>query len=262
VPEPTPDPVPEPIKYDPILNVYDDLLTISPPQYSAIEIQQMIDQNLTLDEVADKIDTISDLVQYLYRKKFTTCSGDLKLDYNGYRWSLNRSASVVFSENQGNCGGCSNLANYILKGDFDTQGYVNFSATDGGHIFNYFFRDGTYYFMDLTQIVRSGHYDNRNYEVYVTSSPQDFSRYYIKLRNGKLTINEPKFILLMYMYQYEGNHLPKGRGSEMTSLDRPYSNILPVEYQEVTTVLHKDPTVSDAVFYYSPPVYLWPMDAQ
>jgi hypothetical protein len=103
-----------PVDYDPILDFYDDVLKIMPPQYSSVEIQEMIDQNLSLDEVAEKISTPADLVQFLYRRGFRSSNGSITFDYGGYNWSVNRTAQTVFDQNAGNCGGGSNLVNYIL----------------------------------------------------------------------------------------------------------------------------------------------------
>lgn len=76
------------------------------PQYTLGQIQEMIDQNLTMDQVAEKISTIADLIQYLHLKGFQSDPrGDLKFSWDGIRWHVNRSAQTVFNDNAGDCGG-------------------------------------------------------------------------------------------------------------------------------------------------------------
>lgn len=257
---------PEPVvAYSPVLNKYNIPEGLGKPQHSEDEIREMIENNLTLDQVAEKISTLADLIQYLYLKdygKVVVSVGDLSFKWGGYEWSVNRSAQTVFEENYGNCGGGSNLVNYILRGDYDSQGYVGESANGGGHIYNYFEEDGVYYFFDLTQVVGpANNYFQNPYEIFATTSPQEFSDHYIgknheytSLENG----NGP-YLLLQFMYEYEGDHLPKGWKNEFTYGDYWYANILPIEYQSATTVLYVEEGFAAPVFVESPPHDVWPV---
>ena len=58
------------VNYDTILDQYRIPVGLGTAQYSVDEIKQMIADNLTLDEVAVKISTVADLVQYLHQKEF------------------------------------------------------------------------------------------------------------------------------------------------------------------------------------------------
>ena len=149
--------------YDPVLFNWPDIIEMAAPKLTLKEVQSMIEDDLTLDEVAEKIDTLADLIQYLHQKGFVFDGGDLQFRYGQCIWSVNRSAQTVFEDNVGNCGGGSNLANYILSGDFEEQGYVNHSWNANGHITNYFKQDGMYYFFDLTMITNR---EYQNYERY------------------------------------------------------------------------------------------------
>ena len=242
--------------YDPVLNNWPTILEMGQPRLSLAEIQKMVELELELEEVAEIIDTLADLVQYLHQKGYTTDSGDLHFNYNGYEWSVNRSARTVFKNNKGNCGGGSNLVNYILSGDFDSQGYVAESANQGGHVYNYFEEDGTYYFFDLTQVV-GGNY-RKGHKVFATKDPQEFSDWYIGENHRTEKSNSNMYLLFQYMYEYEGDHLPKGSGNEWTPLNRPYSNVLPEEYKDVTTVLFVEDGMSGARFVRSPAKNIWP----
>ena len=188
---------PEPVAYDPILDFYDDVLKIAPPQYSASEIQEMIDNDLSLDEVAEKISTPADLVQFLYRRGFRTGSGSVTFDYGGYNWSVNKTARTVFEQNAGNCGGGSNLANYILKGDTEEQGYVELSANEWGHVFNYFKIDGVYHYIDLTTITRN-EYNNEWHMLFPANSPQEWAEGYIERNRENEPADSPNYFLFVF----------------------------------------------------------------
>lgn len=248
-------------KYSFILNNWPDLIKMAPPRLTQAEIQTMISLNLSLDEVADIIATPADLVQYLYLKGYTGSNGDLQFPYGGYTWSVNRSAKMIFEDNKGNCGGGSNLVNYILRGDFDTQGYVGETGNQGGHIYNYFEQDGMYYFFDLVQIVRYGEY-SKGYQIFSTANPQEFSDFYIERNHQHEPSNSPTYLLLQFMFEYEGNHPPKGVSHERTPLGFPYANILPKQFQDVTIILYVAPEVNGPVFIDAPGQHLWPKDAQ
>ena len=258
--KPEEDNKPAVVSYDPILDNWPEMIAMAHPQLSMDEVQEMVASNLSLEEVADKIATPADLVQYLYQKGYTTDNGDLHFDYGGYEWSVNRSAKTVFANNMGNCGGGSNLVNYILRGDFDAQGYVCESANQGGHVYNYFKQDGVYYFLDLTEIVRMGEY-RRGHKVFATKDPQEFSDNYIGENHRSEASDAPHYLLFQYMYEYEGDHLPKGSGNERTVLNRPYSNVLPAQYENVTTILYVEEGMSGAVYAEAPAKSLWPGEA-
>lgn len=236
-----------PVDYDPILDFYDDVLKIMPPQYSAVEIQEMIDQNLSLDEVAEKISTPADLVQFLYRRGFRSSNGSITFDYGGYNWSVNRTAQTVFDQNAGNCGGGSNLVNYILKGDTEEQGYVELSANDWGHVFNYFKIDGIYHYLDLTTITRNG-YNNEWHMLFPASSPQEWAEGYIERNRENDPPGTPNHFLFVYQYQYDGDHRPRGWDGSRTPMGKPHYNVLPEDMREEAVILYSDPSVSEPSF--------------
>ena len=243
------------VKYDPILDQYRIPVGLGVPQYSVDEIKQMIADDLTLDEVAEKISTVADLVQYLHQKRYTTVSGDIQFNWNGFEWSVNRSAATIFKQNEGNCGGSSNLANFILCGDYDSQGYVGDGAVRGGHIYNYFKEGELYYFIDFLNIIRGGNYDNWSYRIYVTSNPYEFSKYYIEMNNDGNSPSDDKYLVFHFMYEYDGDHLPRGQYSKN-------ENVLPIEYKDVTTILHVNENYQYPEFAKSPPQSEWPKEAR
>lgn len=244
--------------YNSIIDFYRIPAGSGKPQYSEEEIKELVAADLTLDEAADKLSTLADVVQYLYLRGYLSESGDLKFQHLGCEWAINRSAQVVFNENAGNCGGGSNLLNYLLHGDYDEQGYVQESANPGGggHVYNYFKQDGVYYFCDLTQIVYEGStYANRNYSIFSTEDPFEFSKYYVGENHKYLTDSEPQYLRIQYMYPSEGDsHRPVG----MTS----FMQLLPTEIEDTVTILYSEEGEYAPIFVDAPPVELWPEEAQ
>ena len=251
--------------YDPVIDFYQIPKGLGSPQYTVDEIKQMIADNLTLDEVAEKISTVADLVQYLHQKEYGKIhvkDGDLSFNWGKYNWHVNRSAQVVYENNEGNCGGGSNLVNYILRGDYDEQGFVQQAANTGGHIYNYFKDNGVYYFMDLIQIVQSGDYCQSGYRIYSTSTPKEFSDYYIGNNLKRYNESDEKYLLLHYMYPYDGSHLPIGRSEYKTICGTPYNGILPKEIENQVTILYLNESAPQPKFVKSPPQSEWPKEAR
>ena len=183
--------------------------------------------------------------------------------YNGYKWSLNKTAHRVFNDNSGNCGGCSNLMNYILQGDYDSQGYMGESANTGGHVYNYFKVDGIYYFIDFLSIIRNGKYDNPSYDIYATTDPKEYSRYYIEKKNRDDSPSDPKYLVLHHMYELDGNHLLKASDENVTTIcGTPYANIFPEEYKDIIIFLYIDEKYPQPKFVKSPPQSKWPKEAR
>lgn len=244
--------------YNSIIDFYRIPADSGKPQYSEEEIKELVAADLTLDEAAEKLSTLADVVQYLYLRGYHCAkSGDLKFEYFGCEWATNRSAQVVFNENAGNCGGGSNLLNYLLQGDYDEQGYVQESANPGGggHIYNYFKQDGVYFFCDMTQIVYEDTYANHNYSIFATEDPFEFSKYYVGENHKYLADDEPHYLRLQYMYPCEGDsHQPVG----MTS----FMQLLPTALENSIMILYSEEEPYAPIFVDAPPVELWPEEAQ
>jgi len=247
--------------YDPIIDAYDLPFELGHPQYNVDEIRQMVEDDLTLDEAAEKLSTLADVVQYLHQKGYGAANGDIRADYSGVQWHRNRSPEFVFSENRGNCGGGSNLVNYLLRNDFDEQGYVQESANAGGHIYNYFKQGDTYYFIDFVQVVFHGTYSYRGEVVFETKDPQEFSDWYIDRNHSGEEDDNEHYLLLQYMYPCEGPHLPNGSdGDCRTVIGKPFMNILPAEIENSATILYTAEAKYAPRFRAAPPQGRWPAD--
>ena len=251
------------VNYDSIIDYYKIPFELGRPQYGVDEIQKMIKDKLTLDAVAQKISTLADAVQYLHQKGYGGTNGDLCVSYNGIEWHVNRSAQTVFNENKGNCGGGSNLLNYLLCGDFDEQGYVQESANEGGHVYNYFKQNDIYYFVDMVQIVHGGDYAHRSYEVFATSNPQEFSDYYIGQNKSHVASDEPTYLLFQCMYACDGSGLPIGSNEQCrTVLNRPFMNIIDKKIEGDIKILYVAEDKYPPIFKNAPDKAVWPSAAR
>lgn len=219
-------------RYSTIIDFYDIPAGLGKPMYTAGEIQQMIDAELTLDEIAEKISTYPDLVQYLYLKNFSTLSvPDSNFWFGGYQWQCSRSAQDAFDRNGGGCGERANLCNYILQGDYDEQGYILDVANEGGHIFNYFKENGVYYFSDIGTIMAGGNYDNAFYRIYATENPIAFAENRIRDNHTYTSDDYYSHIVMLYMYPSERPVCPNG-------FNGGPANVLPSEVQDIATILY------------------------
>lgn len=248
--------------YSRILRIYHIPDGLGEPQYSEEDIQAMINANLSVDEAAEKLSTLADVVQYLYLRGYTADSGDLQFfGTDGYVWHVNLNPKEVFSNNAGNCGGGSNLVNYLLQGDYEEQGYVHEQGNQGGHVYNYFKQDDIYYFFDLIQIVCDGNYNNSGYRIYATENPQEFSDDYIETNNECVTQSDPNHLVMQYMYPYDGNHRSIADNNAILLIG-PLANILSKEISSTIRILYIEKPQYAPIFVDAPTVDLWPTEAQ
>lgn len=183
-------------------------------EYTDTEIQQMVGAGLTLEEAADKLHTAEDAALFLQKSGFS-----FDYSYNQgdcideYVWCWVLPADFVYEHMAGSCGGSANLMNYLLAGDYDEQGYVQYL---GGHIFNYFKQDGYYYFCDFINSRYLNSDCNQDYLMYVCENPGDFVDYYCTNVFPEWDIPGSEFYLIhMYLYPRDGkNALAIGRSGE------------------------------------------------
>ena len=250
-------------EYDPILHNWPDIMKLQHPNLSQAEIRTMIETQMTLDEVAEKIDTLADLIQYLYQRGYTFGNKDLNLWYGGYEWAANRSARQVFVDNMGNCGGGSHLVNYILRNDFDEQGYFRYAFNVGGHVTNYFKQDGIYYFFDLSMISNHGYTNEWGDVLFSTDNPEEYANSIARNCNAYYSPYDPSYVLLLWMYPHEGDSIPVGiNKNARTRMGGSFFNILPKQYENNINILYLDEGMPAPIFIEAPEKHLWPIEAQ
>ncbi len=215
-------------------------------KYSDSEIAALAKENLTLEEAAAKISTVQDAVNYLMAKDYDMkYSYNSCMYYNGVEWSNTLSSEFTFRENAGTCGGTSNLMNRLLEGDYDSQGYVNLCQSEGGHIFNYFEKDGLYYYCDFVGPPEGPFHDNQESHKYgyflcMMDSPEAFAEYYIGNDPEFNDIASAFYLIDLVCYERDGkDKVPGGfrEGGKLTPLGNPTGTIFSDEVKDDLKIL-------------------------
>lgn len=225
-------------------------------QYDREEIRKMIDDGLTLEELAEQLSTIYDVQQFFLEAGIEFKGGDIKKTIGGTRWHFNDSPQVVFQQNYGNCGSGSNLINFLLRGDYDEQGFFYYGATSSGHIFNYFRSGDRYYIFDWANKLKDC------FVVYAADSLEAFSDAYISFNHATESVKKEYHILLLYAYPYEGSHRPQGDSNVKTPTGKPLMQIIPAEIQDTVKILYVEDDQYAPIFVEGPDISQWPKDAQ
>jgi hypothetical protein len=114
----------------------------------------------------------------------------------------------------------------LLDGDYEEEGYATYTVPDGsGHIFNYFKKNGKYYFVDFTQFFNEApsnvhaletgllsDYNRSNYvdaNVHEVENPQDYVSYFNSSRR-----NASQCAAIFTMYKVDGDSLVLGQTRE------------------------------------------------
>ena len=222
-------------------------------EYSYSELEAMIAEDDTLDAYAAKLRTAEDIVRVLKLKNYadvkyknsmtiqTKSAADYSVD-----WAGNINAQTAFDRNSGSCASTSHLVNYILKDDFEEQGYVQFVDNDGGHVFNYFVIDGLYYFCDFIGIPGTGYFrdyaDDKYYIFYVTDDPFDFKDWYINegcFSDGFMDETASKYLYFLVMYPYQGTRIVSGtREHNSTPFGNSYWEVRSIEAKDLDIILY------------------------
>lgn len=231
-------------------------LALGTPQYDRPEIQKMIDDGLSLEELAENLSTIYDVQQFFLEAGIEFKDGDIKQSFDGTVWHFNDSPEVVLRQNYANCGSGSGLINYLLQGDYEEQGYVCYAANRGGHIFNYFRSGDKFYIWDWNWK------EEDCFTVFAADRLEDFTSAYISMNQITAKSAGEHRILLLYAYPYEGNHRPVGSSNVRTASGAPTMNMIPTEIEKSVQILYLDSERYAPVFVEAPPVSQWPKDAQ
>lgn len=225
------------------------------PRYTRQEIRQMVDDGLTLDELAAKLSNLCEVQMLIEEAGIEFAGGDIKQRIDGTLWHFNDSPEVVLRQGYGSCGSGSSLINYLLQNDYDEQGYLQEAENKGGHIFNYFRSGDRYYIFDWTKMSLG------RPDIFIANSLEDFSTAYIgtnRITDGENGIHS---IVLLYAYPYDGNHRPLGDGP-IAPKGAPVMNIIPSEIEDVVNILFVAKEQYAPIFQEAPPVSQWPKDAQ
>ena len=132
---------------------------------SDAEIAALVGQDV--DAVAQKVNTVPDLIRYLCAGGFSFGNCDIwerDAKDRGITWHFNKTARTANMTRAIDCGATANLVRRLLDGDYPTVGYVCHTYENGGgggHVYNYIYDGKWYYVLDLTSVTGS-HYDPKS----------------------------------------------------------------------------------------------------
>lgn len=251
---------------------------ITTPQYTENQILEWLAEDLTLEQWAEKITVPADAVQLLnaihYREKTVNDNKAITDWTHQVVWGCLWNAQKVFESKSGNCGGTSQLMNALLAGDFDQQGYVQFSNNYGGHIFNYFVSDGIYVICDFIGIPNHTIFgggtvypaDTRHYIVHVCYEPKEFGDWYLNNGFFAACFKDPSnemYLYSLWMYPREGVAYPKGRdvSAKWNKFNNCVWDILPEQHKDEFIILfeHEDYPLR---YLPMPDIQKWPKETR
>lgn len=197
-------------------------------RYTNREIAAMTEHSP--EEKQEEISTLYEAVQLFQISNFTYSEDNVRITEGELSWEHHKPGRDAVRTNTGCCASCSSWLNYLLSGDYEQMGYLAYNFPDGlGHVFNYIFRDGWYYFIDLTcytaedmaKAPESGYTSDYNPArvIHKVREPEDYVKYFLQSR----TENPAVF----FLYQSEIVSPISGRES---SEGEKGSIILPEEY--------------------------------
>ena len=124
--------------------------TLGDSRYTNREIAA-IAQDCNPEEKQQKISTLYEAIQLFQISNFSTSMDNVRIREGNINWEHHKPGYHAVRTNTGCCAAVTSWLNYILSGDYEQTGQFSYSYPDGnGHVFNYIFQDGYYYFIDLT----------------------------------------------------------------------------------------------------------------
>lgn len=103
------------------------------------------------EEKAAAASTLYEALQFYQVGGFYSSDDNIRITEGHINWEHHKPGYDAVRTNNGCCATSANWLHYMLQGDYEEVGYVATSQRDGsGHIYNYIYEDGWYYFIDLT----------------------------------------------------------------------------------------------------------------
>ena len=118
-------------------------------RYTNKQIASMVKK--TPKEKRSAISNLYEALQLFQISNFANGDDNVRIMENKLDWEHHKPGADAVRTNAGCCATDSNWLNYILNKDYKQVGFLAYSQKDGsGHILNYIFHEGFYYFIDLT----------------------------------------------------------------------------------------------------------------
>ena len=176
-------------------------LTLSPE-----EAYELVDA--PPEEVQARVKTAGDLLMYMLAARIGDCGGCFCESFDGYTWHFNLTAYQVMEQKLGNCGSCANLANYLLKDDYEEIGIIQhayYPGNGGGHVYNYILHQREYYIVDYSWYIFANYAQSNDFPILKLKALEDFPKHMDKLYGG---------VSMVIALTSEGQHLPNIFGEE------------------------------------------------
>lgn len=190
--------------------------------------------------IRSSINTLYDAVQYIRAIDFKGYDDNIFLEEGGYNWQHHKPGVKALYSNEGSYASISNLANYLLKGNYEDTGFIHYFQKDGTeYVLNYIKYNNKYYMVDLTRYRNDFRYtsiesgDLKNYydsdyilgNVHEASSMGAYMKYCID------KFSDPPELCIMYS---SDNVLPVA----VKQVDVNTHVCLPKDFKASVTVLH------------------------
>jgi len=126
--------------------------------------------------IQNRVQSIPDLLMYSIAAGFGSI-GEAFTPWYGKdpdNWGADWSGEVQLSNGWPNCcGGYANYVSFLLKGDYDEQGWIQHLGDDKHH-FNWIKEGEKYYIFDLSGYDKAGHYNYQSRKIIECDNLQDF----------------------------------------------------------------------------------------
>ncbi len=167
---------------------------------SVDESKKLVGQSVSV--LQEKIKTAGDLLLYMLTAKMLLNNGDEQIFADDYWWHYNKSAEETLRLNMGNCGRMANVANILLKDDYEEIGFILHSyypGNGGGHVYNYIKYEEKIYIVDFSSYLFSAYSIANEFNFLSLDKLEDYSTRWNECYGGLAAI---------IAHTSEGTHLP------------------------------------------------------
>lgn len=129
------------------------------------------------EQVKERVKTAADVLMLMLAGQYSDCHGDRNIMIDGNIWHYNLNAFQVMQTRTTNCGSAANLANYLLKGDYEEIGFIlhaYYIGDGGGHVYNYFKYQGKYYIVDFSSYMFGNYQPEQDFPVMELDRLEDY----------------------------------------------------------------------------------------
>lgn len=117
-------------------------------KYTSEDIKRILP--MTPEEKQAKISTLYEAIQLYQASNFRGVIDNVKHVEKNLCWNYHKPGYHAVRTNEGCCASNSNWLSYLLHDKYEQIGFIHYSQRNGnGHVMNYIFHDGWYYFIDM-----------------------------------------------------------------------------------------------------------------